>query len=487
MVGYGFVYNSGASAARRPGFENPIQGERQMLLRGLRLILLASPLTLQASEPEVHEYMLDNGLKVLVQEDHRAPAVVSQVWYKVGASYEHGGITGISHMLEHMMFKGTDKHPPGEFSRIIAANGGRENAFTGEDYTAYFQQLEKSRLPVSFELEADRMRNLKLIEPEFAKEHQVVLEERRLRTDDQPRAKMQEHFDGVAYTNSPYKNPVIGWPDDVAGLGLADLKDWYKLWYAPNNATLVVVGDVNPDEVFKQAKKFFGPLKKSELPPLKPRGEVEQLGLRRMTVKVPAKLPYLVMGYKAPALKTAPDESEAYALEVAAGILDGGNSARLSSRLVRGQQIAASAGASYNLYSRLSTLFSLEGTPVQGKNVADLEKALLDEVRRLRDEPVAADELQRVKAQVLASHVYQLDSMFYQAMQLGTAETVGLGWKKVREYVDKVNAVTAEQVRNVAQKYLVDERLTIAHLDPLPLPEGAEAPEVAPVGGGHVR
>jgi zinc protease len=458
-----------------------------MLTRGLRIILLAAPLSLQAAEPQVHEYQLDNGLKVLVQEDHRAPAIVSQVWYKVGASNEYGGITGISHMLEHMMFKGTQKHPPGEFSRIIAANGGRENAFTGQDYTAYFQMLEKSRLPVSFELEADRMRHLKLIEVEFAKEHQVVLEERRLRTDDQPRSKMQEHFESVAYSNSPYKNPVVGWPDDVAGLTLDDLKRWYSLWYAPNNATLVVVGDVNPDEVFKQAKKFFGPLKRSVLPAPKLQGEVEQLGLRRLTVKVPAKLPNLVMGYKTPSLKTVADETEAYALEVAAGILDGGNSARFSSRLVRGQQIAAAAGAGYDLYSRLSNLFTLEGTPVQGKSVAELEAALLDEVRRLREEPISAEELQRVKAQVSASHVYQLDSIMYQAMKIGTAETVGLGWKKVGEYVDKVNAVTAEQVQAVARKYLVDDHLTIAHLEPLPLPEGAPAPEDAATGGDHVR
>ncbi|MDD1648846.1 MAG: insulinase family protein [Methylococcaceae bacterium] len=458
-----------------------------MVLRGLRILLLTAPCLVQAAEPPIHEFRLDNGLKLVVQEDHRAPAVVSQVWYKVGASNEYGGITGISHMLEHMMFKGTQKHPAGEFSRIIAANGGRENAFTGQDYTAYFQTLEKSRLPISFELEADRMRNLKLLEAEFAKEHQVVLEERRLRTDDQPRSKMQEHFESVAYSNSPYRNPVIGWPDDVAGLTLDDLKKWYTLWYAPNNATLVVVGDVNPYEVVKLAKKFFGPLKRSELPPAKPQGEVEQLGIRRLTVKLPAKLPHLVMGYKTPSLKTAVDETEAYALEVAAGILDGGNSARFSSRLVRGQQIAASAGAGYDLYSRLSNLFTLEGTPVQGKSVAELEAAMQEEVRRLRDEPIATEELQRVKAQVLASHVYQLDSIFYQAMQLGTAETVGLGWSKVQEYVDKVNAVTAEQVQKVARKYLVDERLSVANLDPLPLPEGAPAPEDAALGGSHVR
>ncbi|SMF94228.1 zinc protease [Methylomagnum ishizawai] len=454
----------------------------------LSLIPWASPSALAASEPQVREFLLDNGLKLLVQEDHRAPAVVSQVWYKVGASYEYGGITGISHMLEHMMFKGTAKHPPGEFSRIIAANGGRENAFTGEDYTAYFQTLEKSRLPVSFELEADRMRNLKLLEPEFAKEQQVVLEERRLRTDDQPRAKMQEHFDALAFTNSPYKNPVIGWPDDVAGLKVDDLKAWYGQWYAPNNATVVVVGDVNSDEVYKQAKKYFAPLKPSKLAPLKPQREVEQLGQRRMTVKLPAKLPYLAMAYKVPVLNTVTEDWEAYALEVAAGILDGGNSSRLSSRLVRGQQIAASAGAGYDLYARMNKLFTLEGTPAQGKTVAELEKALSEEVRRLREEPVSADELQRVKAQVLAGHVYQLDSMFYQAMQLGMAETVGLGWNKVQEYVDKVNAVTAEQVQKVAQKYLIENRLSVAHLDPQPLPEGMPAPEESPaMGGGHVR
>ena len=458
-----------------------------MLLRGFRIALFLLPFSLEAGEPQVFEFRLDNGLKVLVQEDHRAPVVVSQVWYKVGASYEHDGITGISHMLEHMMFKGTQKHPPGEFSRIIAANGGRENAFTGQDYTAYFQMLEKSRLPVSFELEADRMRFLRLSEAEFLKEHQVVLEERRLRTDDQPRAKMQEHFDSVAYSNSPYKNPVIGWPDDVAGLTLEDLKKWYGLWYAPNNATLVVVGDVKPSEVLKEAKKAFGGLKPSILPTLKSQAEVTQLGLRRMTIKVPAKLPHLVMGYKTPSMKTAADEKEAYALEVAAGILDGGNSARLSSRLVRGQQIAAAAGASFDLSARLANLFALEGTPVEGKTIDVLEAALKEEIRLLRDELVTLDELQRVKAQVLASHVFQLDSTFYQAMQLGTFETVGLGWQKVGEYVDKVNAVTAEEVQAAARKYLVDEGLTIAHLDPQPLPEGAPQTDDAAIGGGHVR
>ena len=459
-----------------------------VLLRRLSLLFLAAPLALHAAGLRVSEFTLDNGLRLLVQEDHRAPVAVTQVWYRVGASYEHGGLTGISHMLEHMMFKGTEKHPPGDFSRIIAANGGSENAFTGQDYTAYFQTLEKNRLQVSFELEADRMRNLKLLPEEFVKEQQVVLEERRLRTDDQPRAKLAEQFDAVAYTNSPYKNPVIGWPDDVSNLTVADLAEWYGRWYAPNNATVVVVGDVEPQAVLKLAQKYFGPLKPSQLPQPKPRGEVEQLGPRRMTVRLPAKLPFLVLGYKTPVLKNAGEEWEPYALEVAAGILDGGNSARLASRLVRGQQIASAAGASYDLYARLPALFSLEGTPAQGKTLPALEKALLAEVRRLQEEPVTAEELDRVKAQVLASNVFERDSIFYQAMQLGLTETVGVGWKKVDEYVDKINAVTPEQIQKVARKYLIDDRLSVAYLEPLPIPEGAKQPEEqTPMGGEHVR
>ena len=413
--------------------------------------------------------MLGNGLKVLVKEDHRSPVAVSQVWYKVGSSYEPGGITGISHMLEHMMFKGTDKHAAGEFSRIVAENGGDENAFTGEDYTAYFQTMEASRLAVSFELEADRMRNLHLLADELKKELQVVTEERRMRTDDNPQAKMQEHFNAMAYTNSPYKNPVIGWPSDIENYKVEDLQAWYQRWYAPNNATLVVVGDVQPKAVFALAEKYFASLKPSKLEVLKPQAEVEQLGVRKMTVKLPAKLPYLVMGYKVPVLKTAQHEWEAYALEVLAGVLDGGSSARLESGLVRGKQIAVSAGASYSLTSRLSEVFTLEATPAEGKNVWDLESALKDEITKLQIKLVDNDELQRIKAQVLAKAVYERDSNFYQAMQLGMLETVGLSWKVVDEYVEKINQVTAEQVRDVARKYLIEDKLSVAYLEPLPI------------------
>ena len=231
----------------------------------------------------------------------------------------------------------------------------------------------------------------------------------------------------------------------------------------------MVVGDVVPEQVFELAKKHFGPLKPSELKQPKPRIESQQRGLRRITVRAPAELPYLLMGYKVPVLKTAAEEWEPYALEVLAGVLDGGDSARLTKSLIRKQQLAASAGAGYNLYSMRQDLFLLDGTPAQGHTTAELEKALRNEIEQLKSEPVSEQELARIKAQVVAGKTYEQDSPFYQAMQMGTLETVGLGWQRIDEYTDRVLAITAEQLQTVARKYLIDDHLTIAELEPLPL------------------
>ncbi len=437
-------------------------------MRSFGLILLGSVLSL-AQASTVQEYQLDNGLRLCVKEDHRAPVVVSQVWYRVGSSYETDGITGISHALEHMMFKGTHKYPSGEFSRIIAENGGKENAFTSRDYTAYYQELEKERLDVSFELEADRMRNQLLIQHALEREMAVIKEERRLRTEDKPQTFAYERFLAAAFTNSPYRTPVIGWMDDLEHLELEDLKQWYARWYAPNNALLVVVGDVVPDAVFALAKKHFGALKPSAMVPPKPRREVAQLGLRRLTVKVPAKVPYVLMGYKTPVLKTADPEWEAYALEVLAWILDGGNSARLARNLVRGSQVAVSAGVRYQLYTRLSNVFLLDGTPVKGRSPAELEQALRGEIERLKEELVSASELTRVTTQMIADRVFAQDSVSSQARQIGKLEAVGLGWRVMDQYEEYVRAVTPEQIQAVVRKYFVDERLTVAVLEPQPM------------------
>ena len=447
------------------------------------ILLLVSQLALAGGA--VHEYQLDNGLKLIVKEDHRAPVVVSQVWYKVGASYEHDGITGISHVLEHMMFKGTDKHPAGEFSRIISENGGSENAFTGQDYTAYFQRLEKSRLPVSFELEADRMRNLHLLEEEFRKEIKVVMEERRLRTEDKPTALTYEQFQASAFISSSSRIPTIGWMNDLENLQLADLQAWYERWYAPNNAVLVVVGDVEPEAVLKLARQHFGALQPEKIVPPKPRVEPQQRGRRSITVRAPAEVPYLIMGYKTPVLKTAVKDWEPYALEVLASILDGGDSSRLTRDLVRGSQIATSAGAGYDLYERQEALFLFDGTPAGEYSVDELQQALLQQIQRLQDKLVEPDELQRVKSKVVADAIYELDSTFYQAMKIGQLEATGLDWRLADVYVDRINAVTAEQVQAVARKYLVEENLTVAVLDPLPMQTGQTA--AALPGGGYVH
>lgn len=367
------------------------------------------------------------------------------------------------------MFKGTKKHGPNEFSRIVAQNGGRENAFTGTDYTAYFQQLEKSRLKISFELEADRMRNLVLNPQEFAKEIRVVMEERRLRTDDEPHALLYEQFEAAVFVNSPYRHPIIGWMNDLEHMKIEDLQAWYDTWYAPNNATLVVVGDVDPQAVFALAEQYFGPLKPSKITPPKPRQEQRQLGIKRLTVKAPAELPFMIMGWKTPVFKTAADPTEAYAIEMIGGVLDGGNSARFAKHLVRGEQVATSVGTGYHLFSAGETVFMVQATPAEGKSVADVEAAIRAQIKRLQDELVSAEELARIKAQVMAAKVYERDSGFYQAMQLGTLVTVGLDWRLADQYLSNIEAVTPEQIRNAARKYFIDDYLTVAVLDPQPL------------------
>ena len=423
----------------------------------------------ERTDEAVQSYVLSNGMKILVIENNRAPVVVSQVWYKVGASYEHDGITGISHVLEHMMFKGTEKHPAGEFSEIIAANGGDENAFTGQDYTAYYQKIANDRLELCLELEADRMRNLLLEEKEFVKEVEVVKEERRMRTDDKPTALTYERFNAIAYTNSPYRRPIVGWMEDLDTLTIEDARSWYETWYAPNNATLVVAGDVEAEEVFRLAKQYFGPLPVSKIPPTKPRREAKQYGTQRVTVEVPAKIPYIIMGFKAPVYGQVEEDWEVYALEVLAGVLDGGSSARLSKNLVRGQQIASSAGASYGMTGLHETLFVLSAVPNEKTAIEVLEFALREEVNTIKTKLPDNDELERVKAQVVAAQVYKQDSTFYQAMEVGMLDTIGLPWKLKDEYVENILSVTAEQVQQVAIKYLTDERLTVAVLEPLPI------------------
>lgn len=453
-----------------------------MRAKSFLFLLLMLPFTAFA-DAAIQEFKLDNGLKLIVQEDHRSPVVVSQVWYRAGSLDEVNGKTGVAHVLEHMMFKGTKQVKAGQFSRLIAAAGGKENAFTSTDYTCYFQQLEKSHLPLSFKLEADRMANLQLTDEEFAKEIKVVMEERRWRTDDKPQSKVNEAFQGAVYRAHPYSRPVIGFMNDLENMTADDAREWYNNWYAPNNATVVVVGDVKAEEVYKLAKQHFGKLKPKALPVRKPQVEPEQLGERRVVVKAPAKLPYLLMGYHVPALTNPDSDWEPYALEVLAGVLSGNPAARLNQRLVRESKLAIDASAGYDLMSRgRQSVFALDATPSEGKTVAELEAALLQQIEMIKESGVTTEELDRVKAGVIAADVYKRDSMFYQGMQIGTIETIGFSWKILEDYPNKLRAVTPEQVQAVAKKYLLKDKLTVATLDPQPID-----PNAKPQGQPHVH
>lgn len=432
---------------------------------------------------QVWEGELPNGMRVLVKSDHRAPVAVCMVWYKVGSVDETSGTTGVAHVLEHMLFKGTKAVPAGEFSRIIAEAGGRDNAFTSRDYTGYFQTLHKSQLGLAMKLEADRMVNALLAPEEFKKEIRVVMEERRWRTDDRPRALVYEQLNAAALKAHPYRNPIIGWMDDLENMTVEDARFFYERWYAPNNATLVVVGDVKPAEVMALARKHFGPLERKTLPQRRITEEPQQLGPQELTVRAPAELPYVLMSFRAPALRDPENDWEPYALEMLANVLDGNEAARLNRNLVREQRIASSAGASYDGVNRGPGMFLLSGTPTPGTSAQSLAQALRGEVAKLIEGGVTEDELQRVKSQAVAARIYERDSMFFQARQIGAVEMAGLSHKIIDLFVEKLKAVTPEQVVEVARKYLVDDTLTAAYLDPQPL--SGKRPSAPPAGVRH--
>lgn len=436
---------------------------------GLLLSSVCLPFAALAADPQpTTEFTLDNGLKVVVREDHRAPVVVSQVWYKVGSSYETPGQTGLSHALEHMMFKGSEKLGPGEASRVLRDLGAEENAFTSDDYTAFYQVLAKDRLPVSMELEADRMATLKLPADEFSREIEVIKEERRMRTDDKPSAKAFELFKAMAYPASGYHTPTIGWMADLDRMKIDELRAWYKAWYVPNNATLVVVGDVTPDQVKALAQRFFGSIARRDTPPSKLPLELAEPGERQLTVHVKTELPSVVYGFNVPGLATAANPRDAQALRLISALLDGGYSARLSTQLERGEELVTGASASYNPFTRGDSLFMLSATPntQKKKTLADVEKGFWRLLDQLKTKPPTAEELERVRAQVIAGLVYERDSISSQATTIGQLETVGLSWKLMDTELDDIKSVTPQDIQNAARTYFTRSRLSVAHVLP---------------------
>ena len=442
---------------------------RSNLLRFIFFFLLATPLLWAATSnaPQTHEFNLSNGLKLIVREDHRAPTVAHMVWYRAGSMDETNGKTGVAHVLEHMMFKGTKKVKSGEFSRLVAAVGGRENAFTSRDYTAYFQQVEKSKLEEVIKLEADRMSNLNFDDAEFDKEIQVVMEERRLRTEDNPSSLLYESLMATAYMSSPYRHPVIGWMNDLVNMKAADARDWYRSWYAPNNATVVISGDVDPQNMLKLVQKYYGVVVPHELPVRKPQIEPPQKGIKRVEVKAPADSAQLAMAWKAPRLEPGKlDNPEPYALELLTAVLDGYDNARLNRVLVKQEKVVNDVSVGYDMISRGPELFLISATMAKGKTVAQAQASIRKALEEIKQKGILESELKRIKVRILSDQIYKRDSIFGQAMEIGSNEMAGFSWKDIDSMLEKMQTITPAQVQDVAKKYLVDEGLTIAVLDP---------------------
>ena len=439
------------------------------LLRISFLFFLFSQLTWAAGPDsgDTHEYQLSNGLKLIVREDHRAPTVAHMAWYRAGSMDEVNGKTGVAHVLEHMMFKGTDKVKAGEFSRLVAAVGGRENAFTSRDYTAYFQQVEKSKLEDVIKLESDRMSNLNFDDAEFLKEIQVIMEERRLRTEDNPSSLLNESLMATAYMSSPYRHPVIGWMNDLQNMKASDARDWYRSWYTPNNVTVVISGDVDAKKVLNMAEKYYGAAAAHELPVRKPQIEPPQKGIKQVQVKALADSAQLAMAWKVPRLEPGKlDDPEPYALELLTAVLDGYDNARLNRMLVKQEKVVNDVGVGYDMISRGPELFLISTTMAKGKTVEQAQASIRKALDELKQKGILESELKRIKVRILSDQIYKRDSIFGQAMEIGSTEMAGFSWKDIDYMLEKMQTITPEQVQVVAKKYLVDEGLTIAVLVP---------------------
>ncbi len=413
-------------------------------------------------EGNVYEEVLPNGLKILLLKDPNAPLAVFQIWYNAGAINDQTGKTGLRHLLEHMMFKGTSIYGPTTFSQMISRVGGVDNAATSEDYAMYYQKLSPDRLNLSIELEADRMRNLIIDPKEALSERDVVMEERRMRTDDDPQSVVYEEVVSTAFKNHPYRRPVVGWMSDLEKITSEDIRRYYKTYYTPNNAIIVVAGNIQTDSILNKIKTEFGSIPMGpEIMPIS-FGEPEQMGERRIYVKKEAELPYILIGYKAPNIL----DEESYALDVLAYILSEGKSSRIYKSLVDEKQVALSADASYSNFQKYPFLFFLSGTAAPGKGIDEVEKALYEEVEKIKNTPPSEKEMQKVKNRVEAEYIMDQDSISSQARMMGLCEMIG-DWRLKDRYPEGIRKVTAEDVQRVAKKYLIEDKRNVGILIPL--------------------
>jgi len=437
-------------------------------MRTIKTLLLVGLLTLAvvtmsfSDDLKVTEKVLPNGLKVLLMENHKSPVVTIQIWYRVGSRNERLGKTGLSHMLEHMMFKGTKKYGIKQFSQIVQRNGGNDNAFTSHDYTAYFENFAADRIGIALDLESDRMHNLLINDKEFLSEREVVKEERRMRYENDPVRSMEEQMMSVAFSAHPYQWPVIGWMTDINNFTREDLYNHYKTYYVPNNATIIVVGDFNTNNVFVQIEKYFGKIPRGRKTPGIVAVEPKQQGERRVVIKKQAELPAVFAGYKVPTVR----HPDSYALNVLQGILATGRSSRLYRTLVYEKQIALYAGGDYDDVSADPNLFVVYAGVMPRKTIEEVEKALYAEIDKFKTSPVSDEELQKAKNQIESSFIMGQDSVYYQAMLLGQFESVA-SWKLLDTYVENIRAVTKEDVMRVANAYFSEDNRTVGILIPV--------------------
>ncbi len=474
-----------AQTQPQPQAQQQTQQQRMSQPQGVSMPVAAA----SASSPAagVYRYTLDNGLTVIVRPDRRAPTAVHMLWVRVGSMDEVDGTTGVAHVLEHMMFKGTPTVPPGQFSRRVAALGGRENAFTARDYTGYFQQIPANRLEEVMRLEADRFANNRWPDDEFRREIEVVKEERRLRTEDSPRARLFEALNAMTFQASSYRTPVVGWMSDLDAMTPEDVRAFHKLWYQPSNAAVVVAGDVDPAQVLDIARRTYGQIPAGVVPARKPREEPPQRGLRQIEVKVPAEQAVVSLAFKVPRL-TSLDEltstnEDALALGVLASVLNGYPGARLDRGLTQGpNRVADSVSAGNGLWGRGPQLFTLSGVPAAGKTPEQVLAALRAEVARVARDGVSEAELARIKTQWMAGEIYKLDAVFNQARELGVYWVSELPLDFGERLIRRLQTVTPAQVQSVAARYFGDDTLTVGILRPVPREAGA-APRTPPSAG----
>ncbi len=427
----------------------------------LILLLFLMTLTTEGNASNVREFVLDNGLKVLLLEDHKSPAVTFQVWYRVGSRNEKDGKSGLSHFLEHMMFKGTPTVKPEEYSRIIAQNGGRSNAFTTADVTVYFAIMSRDKIATEIDLEADRMAHALLGEHDFEPEKQVIQEERRLRTEDNPASALNEVTSAVAYMVHPYRRPVVGWMEDIENLTRQDLVDYYKLYYMPNNAYIVVTGDFSTNEILPRIKAAFDKIPRGPEPPKLHVEEPPQQGERRIVLKREAELPFILLFYHAPNLKN----SDGYALDLLSTVLAGGRSSRLYHELVYQKRVVRSIDADYDGLSIDPGGFTITAQLMPGKEPPEIEREIDTLLEKVKSELISDRELQKAKNQVEANFILAQDSIFGQGMKIGSYEAVG-GWRWMDSYLDGIRKVSREDIRRVAKQYLDRDRRTVGILLP---------------------